>query len=63
MGALQYYVVVTFTTAEDMEFGFRFSERDYGKFDDVKRAAGGIRVYEAFESVVSRRESTTTVTS
>jgi len=35
------------------EFGFRYAERDFGKFDDIKRAEGGIRVYEAFESLLS----------
>jgi hypothetical protein len=56
-GALNYYVVVRFAADDgqklDQEFGFRNAERDYGEFDDVKRAEGGIRVYEAFDALVS----------
>lgn len=52
-GALNYYVVVRFAADEDKEFGFRYGERDFGKFDDIKRAEGGIRLYEAFESLLS----------
>ena len=51
-GTLNYYVVVRFAADEDREFGFRYAERDYGEFNDVKRAEGGIRVYETFESLV-----------
>ena len=52
-GALNYYVVVRFAADADQEFGFRNAERDYGNFDDVKRAEGGIRVYEAFDSLLA----------
>ncbi len=52
-GTLNYYVVVKFAADEDHEFGFRCADRDFGDFDDVKRAEGGIRVYEAFDSLVS----------
>ena len=52
-GALNYYVVGSFAADEDQEFGFRYAERDFGKFDDIKRAEGGIRLYEAFESLLS----------
>lgn len=55
-GALNYYVVVKFAAdgdqKGDQEFGFRCAERDYGEFDDFKRAEGGIRVYEAFASLL-----------
>ncbi len=51
-GTLNYYVVVRFAADEDQEFGFRHSGRDYGKFDDIKRAEGAIRVFEAFESLL-----------
>jgi hypothetical protein len=52
-GALNYYVVVRFAADGDQEFGFRYGQRDFGKFDDIKRAEGGIRVYEAFESLLA----------
>lgn len=52
MGALNYYVVVKFAAAEQQEIGFRHSDRDYGDFDDVKRAEGAIQVFEAFESLI-----------
>jgi hypothetical protein len=52
-GALNYYVVVRFAADEDQEFGFRNSQRDFGEFNDVKRAEGAIRVYEAFDSLLS----------
>jgi hypothetical protein len=53
-GALNYYVVVRFAADEEREFGFRHAERDFGEFNDVKRAEGGIRVFEAFEPLLSR---------
>ncbi len=53
-GALNYYVVVQFAADEKKEFGFRFSERDYGDYDDVKRAQGGISVFDEFDELVSR---------
>ncbi len=53
MGALNYYVSVTFATADgDLEYGLRHSARDYGEVTDVKRAAGGLQVFEAIESVL-----------
>lgn len=52
-GALNYYVVVKFAADEDQEFGFRNAERDFGEFDDMKRAQGGIRVFEEFDSLLS----------
>lgn len=48
-----YYVVVVFSSGEDLEFGFRYSKREYGKFNDVVRAQMGIRVYDAFEPLLS----------
>ncbi|MEL6109661.1 MAG: hypothetical protein AAFU85_26935 [Planctomycetota bacterium] len=54
-GMLNYYVVVTFADTEDNEIGFRHSDRDYGEFDDIKRAKGGIEVYEAFEELLSQQ--------
>lgn len=51
-GILNYYVVVRFAADEEQEFGFRYSERDFGEFDDIKRAEGGIRVFEAFASLL-----------
>lgn len=54
MGALNYFVVVQFASDEDQEWGFRYGERDYGEHNDIKRAEGAIRVYEAFESLFSR---------
>lgn len=53
-GALNYYVVVKFAADEDREFGFRCAERDFGEFNDIKRAEGGIRVFEAFEALLSQ---------
>lgn len=61
LGALNYYVVVRFAADDDpkpgenllQEFGFRNAERDYGEWTDLKRAEGGIRVYEAFDALVS----------
>jgi hypothetical protein len=53
-GALNYYVVVKFAADEDREFGFRHAERDFGEFNDIKRAEGGIRVFEAFEALLSQ---------
>jgi hypothetical protein len=52
LGALNYYVVVQFVADEDQEFGFRYSERDFGELNDVKRAEGAIYVFEAFESLL-----------
>lgn len=52
-GALHYYVVVRFAADQDQEYGFCYGQRDFGEFDDIKRAQGGIRVYEAFESLLS----------
>jgi hypothetical protein len=44
------------TSASDLlEIGFRHSGRDYGKFDDIKRAQGAIRVFEAFEAILSSK--------
>jgi hypothetical protein len=54
-GALSYYVVVKFAADDVQEFGFRCGERDYGEFGDIKRAQGGIRVYETFDSLISNR--------
>lgn len=53
-GILQYYVVVRFAGDGDQEFGFRYAQRAFGKVDDLKRAEGGVRVYEAFEMLLSR---------
>ncbi len=53
IGALNYYVVVTFAAEDKQEFGFRFSERDYGEFDDIKRAQGGISIFDEFDYLVS----------
>ena len=50
---LNYYVVVKFSADEDQEFGFLYSEREFGEFDDIKLAEGGICVFEAFESLVA----------
>ena len=55
--ALNYYVVVTFQAEQEMEIGFRHSDREYGEFDDIKRAQGGIEVFEAFESILAERSS------
>lgn len=55
MGALNYYVVVRFVADGDQEFGFRWAARDYGEVNDVKRAEGAIRVFEAIESVLPRK--------
>ena len=52
-GLLNFYVVVRFRTTEDQEFGFRHGERDYGEFDDTKRAQGAIQLFELFDSVLS----------
>ncbi len=52
-GLLNFYVVVRFKTTEDQEFGFRHGERDYGEFDDTKRAQGAIQLFELFDSVIS----------
>ena len=52
-GTLNYYVVVKFAADGEQEIGFRYGDRDYGEFDDVKRAEGGIRVYELFESLLA----------
>ncbi len=52
-GALNYYVVVSFAADVDQEFGFRYGDRDFGEVDDIKRAEGGIRVFEVFESLLS----------
>jgi hypothetical protein len=57
VGALNYYVVVKFAADGEQEVGFRDSHRDYGEMNDVKRAAGAIRVFEAIESVLPRKES------
>ncbi len=51
-GALIYYVVVRFAADEVQELGFRNGDRDFGDFNDVKRAEGAIRVFEAFESIL-----------
>jgi hypothetical protein len=53
LGAMNYYVVVRFVAEEEQEFGFRYSQRDYGEVNDIKRAEGGLRVFEAFESILS----------
>lgn len=58
--ALNYYVVVTFQAEQEMEIGFRHSDREYGEFDDIKRAQGGIEVFEAFESILAERSSVAT---
>jgi hypothetical protein len=50
-GTLNYYVVVRFAAEGEQEFGFRCSQRDYGLFDDIKRAEGAVHVYEAFDSL------------
>lgn len=52
-GALNYYVLVRFAADEDQEFGFRYSGRDFGKFDDIKRAEGAVHVFESLESLLS----------
>ena len=51
-GALNYYVVVKFAAEDEKEFGFRHGDRDFGDFDDIKRAEGGIEVFESFESLL-----------
>jgi hypothetical protein len=51
-GQLHYYVVVHFVADGDQEFGFECTDRDFGKFDDIKRAQGGVRVFEAVESIL-----------
>ena len=54
MGALHYFVVVRFAADEEQELGFRYGEREYGEYNDIKRAQGAIRIYEAFEPLVAR---------
>jgi hypothetical protein len=57
-GALNYYVVVRFMADDEQELGFRYGGRDYGEFNDIKRAEGAIRVYEAFETLLPEEEVT-----
>jgi len=52
-GSLHYFVVIRFATDQQQELGIRHSERDYGKFDDIKRAEGAIRVFEAIEPILA----------
>jgi hypothetical protein len=51
-GAINYFVVVRLVADGEQEFGFRFSKRDFGEMNDIKRAEGAIRVFEAFESIL-----------
>lgn len=52
MGALHYYVVIRFAADGEREFGIRYSERDFGKLDDVKRAQGAVRIFETLEPLL-----------
>ncbi len=53
MGALNYYIVIQFVTSEgDRELGLRYADRDYGEVTDTKRAAGGVQLFEAIESIL-----------
>lgn len=51
-GALNYYVVLRCMAEQEEELGFRYGGRDYGEFNDIKRAEGAIQVYEAFERLL-----------
>ncbi|MGB7348151.1 MAG: hypothetical protein WBD20_28260 [Pirellulaceae bacterium] len=53
LGALNYYTTLQFATAEgEKELGFRYAVRDYGEVNDLKRAAGGITLFEAMECIL-----------
>jgi hypothetical protein len=53
MGSLNYYVVIRFATSDgEKELGLRYADRDYGDVTDTKRAAGGVLVFEAIESIL-----------
>ncbi|MBT5019333.1 MAG: hypothetical protein HON04_11380 [Planctomicrobium sp.] len=52
MGALNYFVFIKFLADEEMEFAIRHSQRDFGEFNDVKRAEGAVEVYETIESIL-----------
>ncbi len=55
-GQLNYYVTLDFKTPDgNREFGFRYSDVDYGEVTDVKRAEGGVRVFEELVSVLESR--------
>ncbi|TWT51895.1 hypothetical protein KOR42_33690 [Thalassoglobus neptunius] len=53
MGALNYFVMITLMEEEEKVFAIRHGQRDYGEFNDVKRAAGAIEIYEAIEEILS----------
>lgn len=54
-GILNYYVVLKFVGDGDQEFGFRDGDRDYGEFNDIKRAEGAIRIFNALEALLVGR--------
>lgn len=50
---LLYFVVISFATQDgEFEYGLRDDARDFGAFDDTKRATAGVRLYEAVASIV-----------
>lgn len=53
MGTLNYFVVLTFQADEERKLALRDGQRDFGEYDDKKRAEGGVYVFEAIESVLA----------
>lgn len=52
-GEIKYYVVIHFATAGgDKELGLRYASRDFGSVTDTKRAADGVKLFEALECVL-----------
>lgn len=53
VATLLYFVVISFATKDgEFEYGLRDDARDFGAFDDTKRARAGVRLYEAVASIV-----------
>jgi hypothetical protein len=56
-GLLNFYVVINFDVDSVLELGLRYGEREYGEFNDIKRAEGAIIIYEAFEEFLNNGQS------
>ncbi|CAN0175475.1 unnamed protein product [Hapterophycus canaliculatus] len=53
VSTLLYFVVISFVTADgEFEYGLRDDGRDFGAFDDTKRARAGVHLYESVASIV-----------
>jgi len=55
MGVLTYYTTLEFDNQDGTQvLGFRYSDRDFGEDTDVRRAAGGVRVFGELVSALEK---------